>query len=309
MSALVPLISVVVPTFNGQHKLKNILAALENQSFRAFELIIVVDGSTDNTCEWLAVQNLSFSFRYFFQENKGRAATRNQGVKLANAPLILFLDDDMRPAPDLLARCYELHTLVPNAIIVGQQIGDPALMTTPVQRYKLFLERKWLKELPTVFTALPQDKPFITAANCSLSKVLFEKLGGFDERLQDYEDADLAIRASSSNVKIYFAPELLAFHDDYISFRSYILRLRQYYFAGEELRRLKPELTEKFERTRRKKINRVKHLILGLFAHFLWVKVLESWNIFRFIFPQHLCYRLYDLVIHSLSVHYPYRKI
>ncbi len=88
--------SVIISTYNGEKKLPGLLNSLENQSFKDFELIIVVDGSADNTMKVLDKWKARFTdCKIIYQENKGRAAVRNTGIKNALGQLAIFLDDDI----------------------------------------------------------------------------------------------------------------------------------------------------------------------------------------------------------------------
>ena len=100
-------ISVVVATYNQKERLRLVLSGLENQSIPSdcFEILVVDDGSTDGTgamLNSLNMQNLKFES---FETNQGRCRARNRGIERAYGPLVVFLDGDALPAPDLL-QCY-----------------------------------------------------------------------------------------------------------------------------------------------------------------------------------------------------------
>jgi glycosyltransferase involved in cell wall biosynthesis len=84
-------ISVIVPTYNGAHRILNVLRALEDQKVNDFELIVAIDGSNDDTLTVLNNSNFSFkNFRIIEQPNKGRASIRNLGAKNADGDLLIF---------------------------------------------------------------------------------------------------------------------------------------------------------------------------------------------------------------------------
>ena len=85
-----PKISVVIPTYNYGHLLGKTIQSVLNQTFRDFEIIVIDDGSTDNTREVAS----TFPVRYFYQTNQKLAAARNKGVELAQGEYIAFLDSD-----------------------------------------------------------------------------------------------------------------------------------------------------------------------------------------------------------------------
>ena len=103
-----PLISVIVPVYNGERYLKNCIESIEAQSYEPLEIIVINDGSTDGTaevCEKLAksYENLSF----ITTEDLGVSASRNHGIALAKGELLTFVDADDRIHPQMLQRLYE----------------------------------------------------------------------------------------------------------------------------------------------------------------------------------------------------------
>ena len=89
-------ISIIIPAYNAGKFIENTLKKLEHQSFKNFEILIVNDGSTDDT--QLVVENFMsktiLNIKLINQENKGEGEARNMGLKYANGEYILFLDAD-----------------------------------------------------------------------------------------------------------------------------------------------------------------------------------------------------------------------
>jgi glycosyltransferase involved in cell wall biosynthesis len=85
-------ISVVIPTYNSAAYLPAAIDSAFNQTLPPFEIVVIDDGSIDNTVEVLKPYEVRI--RYIFQENKGPAAARNRGIAEANGDLIAFLDSD-----------------------------------------------------------------------------------------------------------------------------------------------------------------------------------------------------------------------
>ena len=103
-------VSVVRPTFNRRERLARVLRSLEQQTFEgAFEAVVVSDGSTDGTGDLLASADLSLDLVVLEQQNSGPAVARNRGIETAKHDLILFLDYDVVPAPDLVAEHVAAH--------------------------------------------------------------------------------------------------------------------------------------------------------------------------------------------------------
>lgn len=89
-----PLISVIIPAYNVEKYIKACLDSLINQTYSNFEIIVVNDGSTDQTEEILRSYQSNPKFRIYSQKNGGLSAARNQGLKLANGELVCFIDSD-----------------------------------------------------------------------------------------------------------------------------------------------------------------------------------------------------------------------
>lgn len=187
-------ISVIIPTYNRAHLIERSARSVLNQTYENIELIIVDDGSNDNTEE--IIKSIDDKrIVYYKQENGGASKARNTGVSLATADYIAFHDSDdiwrenklekqvkyMKENPHYgMVYCsYLLHLpdgqtcTVPNQNMVGAVEGD------------MFL------------TLLINNK--IGTPTILLRKDLFLELGGFDTTLQCLEDWDFAVRFSESN--------------------------------------------------------------------------------------------------------------
>lgn len=104
-----PLISVIVPVYNGEDYLKDCIKSIENQTYTNVEIMIINDGSVDNTervCHELQAQNTNI--RLFYLGDEGVSAARNLGLKEAQGEYIAFVDADDRILPDMLETLYLL---------------------------------------------------------------------------------------------------------------------------------------------------------------------------------------------------------
>lgn len=106
-------VSIIIPTYNRADILKLTLASLENQSIgrENYEVIVVDDGSTDNTREIVSSFDKSLSVIYYFQEDKGYrvALARNEGIKRANGEILIFLDSGMVVGSAFAIEHYKAH--------------------------------------------------------------------------------------------------------------------------------------------------------------------------------------------------------
>lgn len=303
-------VSVIIPTYNGAHKIIHTLHCLENQTFQNFETIVVVDGSTDNTLEVLDSSHFQLeNLIIVSQENRGRASVRNRGAEAAKGKLLVFFDDDMRPEPDCVVGHINHHRLYPGSIAVGTQLNDWKKATTEMQRYRCHYSRKWEENLigkdSRNSVKLDKEHLYITAANFSLVHNDFKLLGGFDERLNDAEDYDLAIRAYQKNILIYYVSDAHAWHDEQYSLATYIDRRKGYATAHQLLQQLKPTIYR--EHTKRKIVRKggLKKAIFWLFSFSAWVDSVDRLNLFRWL-PAAWRFKLYDLIITSRVIYFPH---
>lgn len=297
-------VSIVIPTYNGINKIKNILDSLKNQTFSHFEIIVSIDGSTDGTYLYLLNRQSEFTNLIILNnENGGRAICRNRGANAASGDILIFLDDDMRASENLVHQHLQFHSQFIDSIIVGATFEDLTLSRSDIQKYRAYLSRKWSQ-----IKSHKLKEPYISAANFSINKDLFLKLGGFDSKLNDAEDYDFAITAFENDIDIYFYPEIIGYHDDYISCKSYIKRLREYTNAQERLKNVKPErYVLKFPFRSAPRLSKFSALIYSFFAHKIWLKIIDL-NLLK-AFPIFIKYKIYDLVITGLGVYYTHREI
>ena len=124
-------VSVVIPTYNRKDTLRDMLEALSRQTLarEKFEVIVVVDGSTDGTWEMLQEIATPYALKPHYQENaalasavfsSGVSVARNRGAGIARGQVLLFLDDDLLPLPELLEAHAGFHRRDPTAVVLGR---------------------------------------------------------------------------------------------------------------------------------------------------------------------------------------------
>ena len=184
MNAMAPEVSVIIPTHNRCAMVREAVASVLAQRDADFELIVVDEGSTDETSALLAHLDGVTVER---TERRGPAAARNRGVALASAPLIAFLDSDDLWAPEKLNRQLAFMREYPDCAISQTAeiwIRD-GLRVNPGLRH---LKRAGDIFLDSLQTCL------ISPSAVILKTALFRALGGFDEDLAAAEDYDLWLR-------------------------------------------------------------------------------------------------------------------
>ena len=189
-----PFFSIVIPTFNRAGFICKAIDSVLNQTFKDFELIIVDDGSTDNTKEVIEKYNDS-RIKYFYQKNKERSAARNEGIRKSAGEYITFLDSDDYYLPQRLENLY-------NGIISK---GSPiAFFYTGISFEKdgVILEREEINN------SFKSDKDFIVwgvigTPQACLHRAIFNK-HKFNENFHISEDMELWLRIIHDGYKLYF---------------------------------------------------------------------------------------------------------
>ncbi len=219
-----PTVSVIVPVFNATETLATTLPALLDQP--ATEILLVDDGSTDGTGERLremtaghpTVRVLSHA------SNRGRAAARNTGLAEATGAVLLFLDADMRPAPDVVRQHALLHRNPDVVGVVSRPVLEDLDPANPYHRY-LHSQRQQLDrqaEGPVHF------KYFIIGYT-SIKADAVRAVGGFDERFSYGEDIDLAIRLGRyAPGGLIYSPRPVVHHYAHGDLDARLRKLRQF---------------------------------------------------------------------------------
>jgi len=197
-----PDVSIVVATRNRARRLRALLESLAAQRDARFEVIVVVDGSTDDTDAVVAAaasDGMALSAIRLEGDGRGPATARNVGWRRAGAPLVAFIDDDCVADGRWLAELLAAHRVAPGALVQGRTQADPAELT----KLSAFSRSVIVEQLG----------PWFETCNIGYPKQLLERLGGFDESFQHYaEDADLAWRAIEGGARAEFVPGALVHH-------------------------------------------------------------------------------------------------
>ena len=298
-------VSVIIPTYNGAHKIMGVLRSLEKQTRMPDEVIVVIDGSVDDTAEMLRSRDFALAgLKIIEQENGGRSKVRNRGAKEAKGELLIFFDDDMAPEPECVAIHLTHHQNHPGTILTGAQVDPRDCSLTDFQLFKNYLSNHWFEKIKGKKNKpMSGDAIFLTAANFSILKKIFETIDGFDERLTDAEDYDLAVRAQLLGISLYYDHEAFAWHNDPVTCMSYVKRLRQYTQAHKKLNELKPALYGAANKYSVVKPTGLKGFFFQLFCHRFWISSVDK-GYCKWL-PMKLRYKLYDWIVTANGNFYP----
>jgi len=187
----VPAISVVIATYNRARLLAETVDSVLKQRFQDFELIVVDDGSSDETPQVLA--GYGDRLRWFHQSNRGPSAARNLGAREARAPWIAIQDSDDLSAPNHLEVLHGAARLFPDSAMIfanGRYLGGPEHhrdQIIPAKKSAAMAARG--VHLHDVF-----DKSIVRLQASLISRAAYDALGGHDESLRICMDLDLALR-------------------------------------------------------------------------------------------------------------------
>jgi glycosyltransferase involved in cell wall biosynthesis len=200
-----PEVSVVIPTRDRATRLAAALRALHGQTIAPdrFEVVVVDDGSSDETAELLARQAVDGGpeLRTIRLTGEGPAAARNAGWRAARSPLVAFTDDDCEPTPTWLEEILGAAEASAGAIVQG--------VTTPIPRETEMLRRPFSRT-----RLIDEPNPWFATCNIAYPRELLERLDGFDEIFPEAlgEDTDLGWRALEMGAFTEFAPGAVVHH-------------------------------------------------------------------------------------------------
>jgi len=186
-------VSVIIPTHNRADLICGAINSSLNQTFRNFEIIVVDDGSTDNTRELL--KGYGSSICYIYQEKKGRAEARNRGIKLARGEYIAFLDDDDIWLPQKLEKQVKFLDSNPNiglAHTFVELIDAQGYLLKEATEKQLKLYKKAAKTGYT-YEGMSQSCIIFTST-VIVRKGCLDKVGFFDPDIEAFEDWDFYLR-------------------------------------------------------------------------------------------------------------------
>ena len=232
--------SVVIPTFNRLNVLPRSVASVLAQDEPDFELIVVDDGSTDGTQQWLATLTDPRIRIILSEHNRGVSGARNQGLAAARAPIVAFLDSDDVYRPQRLRRSLEVMTGEPDVVCT---LSSATKQVWDAVRVSIMPD---VKLPPAAFEwALYCDLIGVDGSGITVRIEAARAIGGFCKDLHRTEDREFLIRLAPYGA-VRFLPDLLWEKSWTLESES-----NEWKGAGRDLvayARQRPELTARFQK-------------------------------------------------------------
>ena len=201
-------VSVIIATYNRCKMLARTLPTLLAQDFPSdgYEVIVVIDGSTDSTTDLLRGFANHSNLRIIEQQNRGQAAAINAGLLAAKGELVLFLDDDILCGPSVVAEHAravrsELSCLAFGPVLVSAEDGDPLAVAWARSFCDEFFEKKAADEAETGWFGC------MASANSSAPRSVILSIGGLDESFSRGNDVELGFRLMRAGFRFSYLPK------------------------------------------------------------------------------------------------------
>jgi len=238
--------SIIIPTYQGAASIGRLVESICNSAQtlgleKKLEIVVVIDGSTDNTYELLSSVSLNVHMQIIEQQNAGLAQTRNRGIDAATGNLLWHLDDDMEIETTCMAQ-HLLNQRQPNTIRMGslKTKGEPSILLEHVNK---FYQQRHLRLNANSECVEPLD---FTCSNTSGSAEIFANFR-FNNDFRGYgmEDYELATRLNKAGIPIIYEPLAEAVHHYDHTFTGFCKSMYEEGFNRVHICQLHPELLDR----------------------------------------------------------------
>ena len=230
-------VTIVIPNYNGLKFMEPCMAALDKQLCRDFELLVVDNGSTDGSVEWLKEHGLP---SLFLETNTGFSGAVNVGIKAAKTPYVILLNNDTEAEPEYVGELLKAIEASPKIFSVSPkmiQLYHKELMDDGGDMYSIM---GWAYQRGVGQEIERYDRPCHIFSACAGAAIyrreVFEEIGYFDEMHFAYlEDMDLCWRARIHGWKSWYEPDAEVFHVGSATSGSRYNRFKVLHSAGNNL--------------------------------------------------------------------------
>jgi peptidoglycan/xylan/chitin deacetylase (PgdA/CDA1 family)/glycosyltransferase involved in cell wall biosynthesis len=211
-------ISVIIPTYNRRHVLERTLPGVLAQDFppQDYEVIVVMDGSTDGTAEMLRDLKPNCSLRVLESQHLGAGAARNVGIRAAVGELVLFLDDDLITTPGLLRQHYSAHAGADPRVVQGRMYIAPDSSQTIIRdAIERIGDAYYVRISPDMDLRFPEGMSSVYVlsylVNSSMPRDVLVRCGGFDDQFLAAEELDLGLCLWKMGLSFRYRPDAIVY--------------------------------------------------------------------------------------------------
>ncbi len=219
-------LSVIVSTYNRRDVLiSRCLPSIFRQDLSTdqFEVIIIVDGSTDGTGAALRELDPPCNLRVVEQPNGGLSRARNNGIAIAQGELVMFIDDDIVCEPDVFRIHVEAHAGMDSVVVHGAIYQAPGLSPSILGNANEGWYRRYNSRLAAHGGAIWPEGVFLIS-NSSTPRSILVACGGLDEDLPAMDDFELGLRLWKLGVRFEYLPDAVAYELSVKSWRSFLFK-------------------------------------------------------------------------------------
>jgi cellulose synthase/poly-beta-1,6-N-acetylglucosamine synthase-like glycosyltransferase len=226
-----PSVSVVIPAYNSADTIAETVQACLNQDYPAVEVIIIDDGSTDDTGKIVR----QYPVRYARQENSGPAAARNTGWKQAHGEIICFTDSDCVPEPTWVSKLVSM--------LADERVGG-AGGSYSIRNPQNLLAACVHEEITQRHLCIPRQVDYLGGFNVCYRRTVLEAVGGFDQgyRTASAEDNDLSYRVKKQGYELLFDADARVAHLYPTRLIRYLRRQAEHGYWTMRLYRTHPDM-------------------------------------------------------------------
>ncbi len=219
-----PRFSVIVPVYNRIDEVRDLMASLDRQTLKNFEVVIVEDGSTQ-PCEGVLAEFPNVDVKYYYKDNEGRSIARNYGMEHARGDYFIFFDSDCVIPEDYFKTVTEELDSKPTDCFGGPDAAHDSF--TDTQKAINYSMTSFLTTGGIRGGKVSLEKFVPRTFNMGFSRDVYNKVGGFREMLS--EDIDMSTRIRNAGFEVSLLRPAFVYHKRRVDFRKF---LRQVYVFG-----------------------------------------------------------------------------